>query len=1375
MSTPPQVQVQPMLVHVPSNLPFPTKLDMKGNLSVNWKKFERVWENYEVATGLQSKPKELRTATLLTCIGSEALEIYDGLTFDTDVDKKDIDKVLEKFKVFCIGQTNEIYERFMFNKRDQAKGETIDEYVAALRSLAKTCKYGALENELIRDRIVMGLVDNNTRKKLLQERKLDLKKCIDICRTYEKTTVQMKEIQGTEEVHFVKKKFKPSDRKTDHEIDCNFCGLRHERNKQVCPAVGKRCHKCGKTGHFEKKCRTDIRHKRKENTKGKPIASKGKQRKQNVHNISDTSEDEEFMFSVEEVNSLGSKRINAVMKVHKKNIDFQLDCGSSVNVLPASVYARACYDRKFLKLQHTNKRLIMFNKSESKPIGKRTLTVKNPRTNQAYDVEFVIVKGDVHPILGSSDIQRMDLIRVQTENIQEKTAETETINIVETREITLTDMEKMGVFKGEGSLEGKLHLETDNSVTPVKLPVRKLPISVKPKVKEELERLISKDVIEAVKTPTDWISSMVVVTKPSGKIRLCIDPKPLNKALKRNNYTMPTLDDVLPDLSKAKIFTVADAKNGFWHVSLDEESSVLTTFGTPWGRFKWKRMPFGISPAPEEFQRRIDESLEGLKGVKAIHDDILIYGSGDTDEEALVDHEANLRAFLQRCVEKNIKLNKEKLKLRRTSVTYMGHNITRNGLELNPERTRAITEMKTPTSKSEVKRLLGMVNFVQKFAVMSSITTPLRQLIKQDVEFIWNEEHDQAFEEVKHLLTNAPVLSYFDPTKDTVLQCDASQTGLGACLLQEGHPVCYASRALTQTEERYAQIEKELLAVVFGMEKFETYTYGRKVVVESDHKPLEIICRKNLLSAPKRLQRMLLRLQKFDIEVVYTPGTQLYMADTLSRAYIENSRSVTEEQLEYVNVILPITETRYKRLRAYTEQDDVLRELKTVILRGWPDQRDQVPKYLHTYFTFRDELTVQNGLIYKGDRVVVPESERMDLIETSHSHIGIQGCIRRIRECLYWPGMYNDIEQFVNKCDICNSHGASQQKEPLISHEITNRPWQKIGIDIFTLNQRDFLITVDYFSNYFEVDRLHDKTAREVIGKLKPHLARHGIPDSVMTDNGQPFGSAEFSMFAEKYGFEHLTSSPLYPQSNGKVEKAVHTAKRIMTKTIADEGDPYLALLNWRNTPSEGTNSSPVQRLFSRRTKTQLPTASQLLEPQVPHNVRDQLVRNKAKQAYYFDRGSKELPSLKCGDTVRIKPHGHHKQWEKAVVENQCDIRSYNVRTEDGREYRRNRKHLRKTREPPPTARYELSQDDMVVHHTTEPEQFLRKSVTTSRSASDNPKTSLFKEHTMEPHVVTTKEPDVTSAPSPVVPPPIPAPRVTRSGRIVKAPTRLDV
>ena len=343
---------------------------------------------------------------------------------------------------------------------------------------------------------------------------------------------------------------------------------------------------------------------------------------------------------------------------------------------------------------------------------------------------------------------------------------------------------------------------------------------------------------------------MVVFKKSNGKIRLCIAPKPVNAALKINHYPLPVIDDMLPLLGKAKVFSVVDARNRCWHVQLDNESSFLTTFGTPWGTFRWTWMPFRISPAPEEFQRRLEQALEGLEGVKPIFDDIL----RETQAKALADNDAKLRALLERCRKKGIKLNKEKVKLCCTEVKFMGHAISQDGLKPDPDKVQGIREMPAPTSKQDLKRFLSMVNYQQNFAPnLFEVTALMRDLLKQRNKFHWDEEvQGHSFEQVKEILSAAPVLNFFDLKESVELQCDAWDKGLGACLMQGGQPVAYALRCMMETEVNYAQIEKELLAILFGVERFEQCVYRRRVEIETDHKPLESIFKKSLLRATPR-------------------------------------------------------------------------------------------------------------------------------------------------------------------------------------------------------------------------------------------------------------------------------------------------------------------------------------------------------------------------------------------------------------------------------------------------------------------------------------------------------------------------------------------
>ena len=664
--------------------------------------------------------------------------------------------------------------------------------------------------------------------------------------------------QSAEKRRSFKKKAMPK-RSTEKEqlaYDGKFCGYKHERLREKCPAWGKECKLCKSLNHFASKCRQKSRHTQ----------------QHRVHLLDkDTDSENEIMV----VNNSSTKsKIFAQMTLADRSLRFQVDSGATCNVISKSDLPAATAITESVKV------ISLYNKSTMTSLGSSELCVTNPKNGASYNMTFVVIDAEVTPIIGSQSAQEMNLLKIQYQNILKIDDDNKTL--------TKSSMGESyaDVLSGEGKMEGTLHLEVDETVSPVILPPRRVPVAMKQPLKDELTRLQEMGVIAEVDTPTDWVSSMVIVKKKSGKIRLCIDPKPLNKALKRSHYMLPVIEDIIPELTSAKVFTVCDVKNGFWHVELDQQSSYLTTFQTPYGRYRYCRMPFGISPAPEYFQQRLHQALEKIPGVFIIADDILVAGCGETAAEAEKDHDMKMTQLLERCREKNIKLNKEKLLWKRSEVSYMGHLITAEGLQVDPAKVEAILKMPQPHDKRSVQRLLGMVNYLQKFAKgISGVTQPLRDLIKDDTDFLWDESvHGAAVVKIKKMLSETPVLRYFDPSVPLTLQCDASERGLGACILQKEQPIAYASRSLTDAETRYAQIEKEMLAIIFGLKRFDHYAYGRPITVESDHKPLEMINKKALQAAPKRLQRMLLRAQRYEIDIIYKKGCHMYIADTLSRA-----------------------------------------------------------------------------------------------------------------------------------------------------------------------------------------------------------------------------------------------------------------------------------------------------------------------------------------------------------------------------------------------------------------------------------------------------------------------------------------------------------
>ena len=534
-----------------------------------------------------------------------------------------------------------------------------------------------------------------------------------------------------------------------------------------------------------------------------------------------------------------------------------------------------------------------------------------------------------------------------------------------------------------------MHIELDPNVRPVHAQVRRVPVAKLDRVNEELERLSNEGIIKPVSQPTDWLSNILVKEKPNGNLRICIDPsQTINRAIRRPKYTIPTIEEKLPLLTNAKVFTIVDVSEAFHTIELDEESSLLTTFQGPSGRYCYTRMPFGIASGPEEYQRRQHEFLDGLQGVINIADDICVFGYGNSKEEADLDHDKNLTSLLEKCSKQDFRLSAEKLQFKSPSVTFLGHRLTDKGVEPDPAKVDAITNMPTPTDKSGVQRFLGMCQYLGKFCHnLSETVLPLRDLTKENSIFLWSDNHEDAFNLAKNLIASATALRYYDPALPVTLQVDASEDATGGVLLQNDQPVCFTSHRLNNTEKNYAQIEKECLAIVSCMEKWHQYLYGKHdITVHTDHQPLETIFKKPLSKAPRRLQRMMLKLQRYRFSVRYKKGKELYVADTLSRAPVADYPSAPDAKLEYEVFRLEIAEMdiepnritseTMQQIKQETAKDSVLASLCDVVASGWPAERKETPEHLRQYWSFRNEISVYDGVAYRSHQVIVPSSLR---------------------------------------------------------------------------------------------------------------------------------------------------------------------------------------------------------------------------------------------------------------------------------------------------------------------------------------------------------------------------------------------------------------
>jgi len=1418
------------------NLPNPDQMRCKGNLDANWKFFKESYQDFAKAIELDKKDKSIQASTLKTLMGKDCKLKLRNLKLE-EAKMDDPDQIIAALDGLFLQKHNIIFERYQFYGAQQQPNEGIELYVDRLRYLITSCEFND-EEQMLRDRVVLGTKDKGARAKIFRKPEAcSLKEAIDIIKVNEATDQQMRSMdndrnngyQETENVNYTGRNrptssrptrqpsrsqqnrrpartpenrpsssyrptpgnrpsssYRPTTARTESYRDarprqiCKYCGGKHSRKpKEACPAFGKQCNKCGRKNHFQSMCwfnkdRINLLEEDEQLTEYEDESS-------DYDYYAEPEEDEESpedMYQLETIGAVdGSDKIIVPLKMNGSTVECEVDTGAGVNAMSYNTLCQIEQSGR-PRMEPTRIKLKLYNDLVVKAQGEKNVSCEY--NDQDYFLNFKITKTSQMPIIGRHSALEMGLITV---NIPPPPPPPEVKSVGLHKKYSPEDIltRYKDVFEGLGCLPGDYNIEIDKTVPTVKNQPRRVAVAIKPELKTKLQELEDRKVITKVTEPTDWISNMVVVRKP-GKMRICLDPKPLNKALKRPHYMMPTVEDVLPKLSKARLFSVLDAKDGFWQIRLTEESSFLTTFGTPFGRYRWLRMPFGIATAPEEFQRRQHEIIEDLPGVDVIADDYLIYGCGDTDEEAAADHDRNLIKFLDRARQVNLKINKKKARLRLKEVSYMGHLITAEGLKPSSEKIKAIIAMPRPDNKTAVQRLMGCVTYLARFLPrLSQAAEPLRRLTDKDAHWEWLDHHEKALDEIKQLLTQAPVLKYYDVQQEVTIQCDASDKGMGATLLQNGQPVSFASQALTQTEQQYAQIEKECLAIVFACEKFDQYIYGRdKVTVHSDHKPLIPIFQKPLHSAPKRLQRMLLRLQKYELDVHHIPGKDMLIADFLSRAYLSRHKKQDQifddlehiNQLDYVNV----SATTQNQLQNATKADATLMELMLVVQQGWPDDRSLVPVSIRQYYTFRDEITVQNGVLFKGQRIIVPRSMQEIMLKKTHStHQGIEACIRRAKDSLFWIGMGTQIQELVSQCSICNSMKPNQQKESMMSYEIPERPWQIVAQDLFKCNNEDYLITVDFYSDYWEVDKMPDTLSTTVIECTKEHFSRHGIPNTIITDNGPQFISEDYEDFTRDWDIEHRTSSPRYSQSNGKAEATVKIAKRLIKKATKAKQDVYLAILDWRNTPNPD-GKSPVQMLMSRRTRTLLPTAVSKLHPKVVEGVSENIKQRKQRAKLYYDRGQKTLPELEIGQPIRIQPDQRNKDWTFGNCLAKVGPRSYLVQTKHGQQLRRNRRYLRTTTEPLEEYHQELltvptqTEENSIITPPVEKRKSPKSSFAKSSCASDKPSSSAAAKPAMSPARSTVKTPEVQQEP----PPSTVSTRSTRSRKDIKPPSRFQ-
>ena len=464
-------------------------------------------------------------------------------------------------------------------------------------------------------------------------------------------------------------------------------------------------------------------------------------------------------------------------------------------------------------------------------------------------------------------------------------------------------------------------------------------------------------------------------------------------------------------------------------------------------------------------------------------------------EEDHSDHDKALTNLFQRAEKCNLKFNLDKIQYKKKEVSFFGETYTTTGRKPDPGKVEAIRTMKQPENKKELQSFLGLCQYLTKFTPeLASLREPLRFLTRKNAIFEWTQQHTKAFKCIKQTLTKEQELAHFDPEKETVIQTDASINGLGACLLQEGKPVYYASRSIGEAEKNYVAIELKSLAVAWVLEKLHHFIYGKKFKLQTDQKPLAMILSRSQNASTPRLQRLLNQVFQYDFDVEYIKGETNVVADCLSRLSVTKDHiKLPKAMVHSVSVELPATKDFLDRVRTATQKDQELQLLAQQVKLGWPKKISEVDDKIKCYWSFREDIIAEDILV-KGHRIIVLK----DMLKQVHEgHFGMDKCKMCMSNCCYWPNINKEIEEMIRNCPTCLEFAPAKpkiKKKDMLQHEVPSTPWTKLATDIFHFQGTNYLILVDYTSKFPVVKQLRKIDQQAVTTALEEIFMGKRIP-----------------------------------------------------------------------------------------------------------------------------------------------------------------------------------------------------------------------------------------------------------------------------------------
>ncbi|KAM5578073.1 hypothetical protein ABKV19_008411 [Rosa sericea] len=690
-------------------------------------------------------------------------------------------------------------------------------------------------------------------------------------------------------------------------------------------------------------------------------------------------------------------------------------------------------------------------------------------------------------------------------------------------------------------------------------------------VKKEVIKLLDCGVIYPI-SDSKWVSPVQVVPKKSGVTvvqnaenelvpqrtvtghRVCIDYRRLNATTRKDHFPLPFIDQMLERLAGHDYYCFLDGYSGYNQIAIANEDQEKTTFTCPFGTFAYRRMPFGLCNAPGTFQRCMVSIFSDYieKIIEVFMDDFSVFGKNFDDCLN------NLEIILKRCMETNLVLNWEKCHFMVKQGIVLGHIVSARGIEVDKAKVDIVRYLPSPTSVREIRSFLGHAGFYRRFIKdFSKISRPLCQLLQKDVAFVFDKECQEAFDKLKELLTSAPIMLPPDWSLPFELMCDASDYAVGAVLGQRKdkrpYAIYYASRTLNDAQMNYSTTEKELLAVVFALEKFRSYLLGTKVIIYTDHAALKYLMTKK--EAKPRLIRWILLLQEFDVEIKDKKGSENVVADHLSRlVHAEDPLPLVETFPDEQLFGIQVSEPWYADIVNYI----VSRKIPDTMSRA---HRDRLKKTVKQYVW--DEPYLWKHCSDQLIRRCIPEHEQTAILSFCHSkacggHFGSKKTAFKVLESgFFWPTLFKDAYAYCLTCDRCQRTGnlSSRDQMPL-SNIITVEIFDVWGIDFMGPFPSSFgflyiLLVVDYVSKWVEAKATRTNDSKVVADFIKSNIfSRFGMPRVLISDGGSHFCNRTIEALLKRYDVTHKVSTPYHPQTSGQAEVSNRQIKGILEKTV---------------------------------------------------------------------------------------------------------------------------------------------------------------------------------------------------------------------------------